>query len=194
MPFHAALSFCLPNTWISAILISDTKKRERTAPPTVRSFSHTTVCAMSRFIVLLIRHLYGCPNDNTMIRKNSLICKLIRIKTSSKVLFDSYMDSFRPELETCPCCGAKGNCHIHAYRQACSKPDTNHPLPYPYDDARFYRPYRLGTETERRQPPRRPRWLPRRFTSAAWLLFRLHGQALASRQSVTAHWQKRPFW
>lgn len=25
------------------------------------------------------------------------------------------MDSFRPELETCPCCGAKGNCHIHAY-------------------------------------------------------------------------------
>lgn len=25
------------------------------------------------------------------------------------------MDAFRPELETCPCCGAKGNYHIHAY-------------------------------------------------------------------------------
>ena len=50
-----------------------------------------------------------------MIRKNSLFCKLIRIKISSKVLFDSYKASFRPELETCPCCGAKGNCHIHAY-------------------------------------------------------------------------------
>lgn len=50
-----------------------------------------------------------------MIRKNALICKLIRIKISSKILFDSYMASFRPELETCPCCGSKGNCHIHAY-------------------------------------------------------------------------------
>ena len=28
------------------------------------------------------------------------LCKLIRIKVSSKVLFDSYMHSFRPELET----------------------------------------------------------------------------------------------
>ena len=50
-----------------------------------------------------------------MIRKNSLFCKLIRIKSSSKFLFDSYMASFRPELETCPICGSKGNCHIHAY-------------------------------------------------------------------------------
>lgn len=25
------------------------------------------------------------------------------------------MGSFLPELETCPCCGTKGNCHIHAY-------------------------------------------------------------------------------
>lgn len=30
-------------------------------------------------------------------------------------MFGSYMDSFRPELETCPVCGSKGNCHIHAY-------------------------------------------------------------------------------
>ena len=50
-----------------------------------------------------------------MIRENSLFCKLIRIKSSSKTLFDSFMASFRPELQTCPCCGAKGSCRIHAY-------------------------------------------------------------------------------
>ena len=50
-----------------------------------------------------------------MIRENSLFCKLIRIKTSSKDLFDSFMAAFRPELQTCPCCGAKGSCSVHAY-------------------------------------------------------------------------------
>ena len=25
------------------------------------------------------------------------------------------MDSFRPELQTCPCCGAKGTCSVHSY-------------------------------------------------------------------------------
>ena len=50
-----------------------------------------------------------------MIRKNLLLCKIIRIKTSSKSLFDSYMALFRPELETCPICGSTGNCHIHDY-------------------------------------------------------------------------------
>ncbi|XCP84078.1 DUF6431 domain-containing protein [Roseburia hominis] len=25
------------------------------------------------------------------------------------------MDGFRPELQTCPCCGAKGACSVHAY-------------------------------------------------------------------------------
>lgn len=50
-----------------------------------------------------------------MIRKNLLLCKLIRIKTSSKSLFDSYMGQFQPELETCPICGSTGNCHIHDY-------------------------------------------------------------------------------
>ena len=50
-----------------------------------------------------------------MIRKNLLLCKIIRIKTSSKSLFDSYMENFRPELETCPVCGSTGNCHIHDY-------------------------------------------------------------------------------
>lgn len=50
-----------------------------------------------------------------MIRKNLLLCKLIRIKTSSKSLFDSYMALFQPELETCPICGSSGNCHVHDY-------------------------------------------------------------------------------
>ena len=50
-----------------------------------------------------------------MIRENSLFCKLIRIKSSSKALFDSFMGGFRPEFQTCPCCGSKGSCRIHAY-------------------------------------------------------------------------------
>lgn len=50
-----------------------------------------------------------------MIRENSLFGKLIRIKSSSKALFDSFMDGFCPELQTCPCCGAKGTCRIHSY-------------------------------------------------------------------------------
>lgn len=65
--------------------------------------------------------IYGCLlissllRTFTMIRKNSLFCKLIRIKTSSKSIFDSFMIRFRPELETCPVCGAKGHCRIHDY-------------------------------------------------------------------------------
>ena len=50
-----------------------------------------------------------------MIRKNLLLCKIIRIKTSSKSLFDSYMERFQPERETCPICRSTGNCHIHHY-------------------------------------------------------------------------------
>ena len=50
-----------------------------------------------------------------MIRKNLLLCKIFRLKTSSKSLFDSYMAKFQPELETCPICGSTGNCHIHDY-------------------------------------------------------------------------------
>lgn len=54
-------------------------------------------------------------NATIMIRKNSLFCKLIRLKTSSKFIFDSYMAKFQSELETCPICGSCGNCRIHAY-------------------------------------------------------------------------------
>lgn len=50
-----------------------------------------------------------------MIRKNLLFCKILRIKTSSKSLFDTYMSHFNPDQETCPVCGSSGNCRIHAY-------------------------------------------------------------------------------
>lgn len=40
---------------------------------------------------------------------------IIRIKTSSKSIFDSYMALFQPHLETCPICASTGNCHIHDY-------------------------------------------------------------------------------
>ena len=50
-----------------------------------------------------------------MIRKNLLLCKIIHVKTSSKSLFDSYMEQFKPQFETCPICGSTGNCHIHDY-------------------------------------------------------------------------------
>ena len=49
-----------------------------------------------------------------MIRKNALFCKLIRIKSSSKILFEQFMAGFRPELETCPVCGVSHECSLHA--------------------------------------------------------------------------------
>ncbi len=54
------------------------------------------------------------PNHySTMIRKNSLFCKIIRIKKSSIQLFNEYMLSYSWENETCPWCGSKGNCVSH---------------------------------------------------------------------------------
>ena len=48
-----------------------------------------------------------------MIRKNSLICKIIRIKKTSIQLFNEYMLSYSWEDEACPWCGSKGNCVSH---------------------------------------------------------------------------------
>ena len=50
-----------------------------------------------------------------MIRKNLLFIKMLNIKTSSKILFDKFMDKFVPEKETCPICGSRSECHVHAY-------------------------------------------------------------------------------
>lgn len=107
-----ALSSMLTISPFSGILLLALKKRKNS--PYHSSF----------FLSALDRHLIrdrvplvtdASMSSNTMIRKNSLFCKLIRIKSSSKVLFDSYMRSFCPELETCPICGSRGNCGIHAY-------------------------------------------------------------------------------
>lgn len=48
-----------------------------------------------------------------MIRKNSLFCKIIRIKKTSVQLFNEFMLSYSWENETCPWCGSKGNCVSH---------------------------------------------------------------------------------
>lgn len=50
-----------------------------------------------------------------MIRKNVLFCKLNHIKISSLALFQSFMNSFRPQDEECPVCHSTGNCRIHSY-------------------------------------------------------------------------------
>lgn len=50
-----------------------------------------------------------------MIRKNLLNCNLIRIKSSTKTLFDCCMNSFKIHKEECMHCHRKGECRIHAY-------------------------------------------------------------------------------
>lgn len=50
-----------------------------------------------------------------MIRANSLFCKLFSKKTSTKSLFLSFMDSYRPERDSCPSCHSTGNLSSHAF-------------------------------------------------------------------------------
>ena len=50
-----------------------------------------------------------------MIRKFSLFCKLIRIKTSSDSLFSAFMDSYSHTLQECPSCHSKGNFIPHGF-------------------------------------------------------------------------------
>ena len=76
--------------------------------------------AASRSYRIYVLTIYACLISShlitiTMIRKNALLCKLIRIKTSSKFIFDSYMDNYLPQTEICPICKSHGNCRIHAY-------------------------------------------------------------------------------
>ena len=75
-----------------------TKKRERTALSTVRSFSRIPVCLP--YTGSCPSHEAPAPPTYIMIRENSLFCKLVRIKSSSKILFDSFMAGFRSELQT----------------------------------------------------------------------------------------------
>ena len=76
--------------------------------------------AASRSYRIYVLTIYACLISShliaiTMIRKNALLCKLIRIKTSSKFIFDSYMGNYQPQPEICPFCKSQGNCRIHAY-------------------------------------------------------------------------------
>lgn len=57
---------------------------------------------------------YGCISF-FMIRKFSLFCKLIRIKTSSESLFSSFMKDYSLAMEECPCCHSKDNCIFHSF-------------------------------------------------------------------------------
>ena len=50
-----------------------------------------------------------------MIRKFSLFCKLIHIKTSSDSLFSTFMDSYSHSLQECPSCHSKGNLIPHGF-------------------------------------------------------------------------------
>ena len=76
--------------------------------------------AAGRSYRIYVLTIYACLLSShlitiTMIRKNALLCKLIRIKTSSKFIFDSCMDNYQPQQEICPICKSQGNCRIHAY-------------------------------------------------------------------------------
>lgn len=101
----------LPTFSVIVILVTIKKEKEQPRPKFVLSpFPLHRPCPES--MSQLFWPLYS---SILMIRKNALFCKLIRIKKSSKSLFDSYMDSFRPEKQVCPVCASFSNCHIHAY-------------------------------------------------------------------------------
>lgn len=54
-----------------------------------------------------------------MIRKNSLFCKIIRIKKTSFQLFHDFMLSYSWKNEACPWCGSRGNCvSFGSYRRS----------------------------------------------------------------------------
>ncbi len=59
---------------------------------------------------------YESPLKHThMIRKNSKIYNILRQKSSSKSLFDSFMEGYSPKSESCPTCRSSGNCIHHGY-------------------------------------------------------------------------------
>ena len=50
-----------------------------------------------------------------MIRKNPIICKIIREKRRGDSIFRECMDCLSPDTQACPYCGCKGKYRIHAY-------------------------------------------------------------------------------
>lgn len=118
MPFLTAFSFLLTSVPVFSIVSLEQKKRKNS--PHHSSFFLPYACR----ICFVVRN--HCPvmmqmdsrqykTSTIMIRKKSLFCKLIRIKNSTKSLFVSYMAGYSPQLDACPCCGARGSLRIHAY-------------------------------------------------------------------------------
>ena len=113
-----AFFLCVSGYFVIVVLTTIKKEKERILPQHVLSLTRECrkQCHCRIYVLIKIGFSADSGHINTiMIRKNALFCKLIRIKKSSKVLFESYMASFCTERETCPICGSSGNCHIHAY-------------------------------------------------------------------------------
>ena len=113
-----AFFLCVSGYFVIVVLTTIKKEKERILPQHVLSLTRECrkQCHCRIYVLIKIGFSADSGHINTiMIRKNVLFCKLIRIKKSSKVLFESYMASFCPERETCPICGSSGNCHVHAY-------------------------------------------------------------------------------
>ena len=51
-------------------------------------------------------------SHKAMIREKSLFCKLIKVKTSSKNMFEGFMSQFKVHQVCCPYCHSTGNCVI----------------------------------------------------------------------------------
>lgn len=113
-----AFFLCVSGYFVIVVLTTIKKEKERILPQHVLSLTRECrkQCHCRIYVLIKIGFSADSGHINTiMIRKNALFCKLIRIKKSSKVLFESYMASFCPEREACPICGSSGNCHVHAY-------------------------------------------------------------------------------
>jgi len=108
--FTARFFLCLLDVYCSVpYSFCGTKKRRKNSPYHSSLFLHSHKQHMHQ------DHLKGyrirCPVlFITMIRKNALTCKLILIKSSATSLFHRFINSFLPERESCPYCGAAGTC------------------------------------------------------------------------------------
>ena len=111
----------LPSSFCIMFLVTRKQKGERT-----QSLAKIALSPHDTHLGCKQVRAGSCPNNgcllvsshlvtSTMIRKNLINCKLIRIKSSSDSLFESCMRKFIPGREVCPSCGCKGSCHVHAY-------------------------------------------------------------------------------
>lgn len=85
------------------------KKRERTAPATVRPFSGDQVRVSEA------RNF----QPTIMIRYYTLFCKIFSTKKSSCELYEKLLSSSFRKAMTCPVCGSCGNCAPHGSYRRC---------------------------------------------------------------------------